>query len=132
MGSSGGGYNSVTSSEPWEGQAKFLTPIFQSALYGSAGATVNSGYDPNDPNNNTPKFSFGNEALPIAQNFFNPGATADVPGQLKYFGAEDTMKEDRNWAPEEIIIPRYADTDYGARNVAEFTTPQTLRSEERR
>ena len=121
MASSGGGYNSVTSSEPWKGQSKFLTPIFQSALYGTTGRSVNPDYDPNDPNNNEPKFETGNDVNSLYRDFFDPDYAA--PGKLDYFGATNPQGQGQWDAPVNRIL-NLTDTEKGAPTIAEFTDAQ--------
>ena len=123
-GGGGGGYNSVTESEPWKGQAKFLTPLFQSAFYGSTGNILNPKYDPSlastDPNST--KFLDPDTSNAYAKGFYKDIFSPDtiIPGELDYYGNAGNLWK----APEQItrgLASGRTDADYGAPTVASFT-----------
>lgn len=117
MGSSGGGYNSTTTAAPWESQAKFLTPIFQSALYGTTGRTINSDYDPADPASQ----KFDTTPASIFTDFFNPDYQA--PGKLDYFGTSSPQGRGF-WNAIANPINNYTDRNTGSPTIAKFTSEQ--------
>lgn len=123
-GGSGGGYNSVSTSEPWVSQAKYLTPLFKSAFYGSTGQVINSNYD---PESNEPKY-----ITPEAGSFYSDifSKNTDAPGRLDYYGSE--RGEADLWKEYDAITRALAggagvtgDTyGNGAPTVARFTKPE--------
>ena len=119
----GGGYNSVTTAEPWTAQAKYLTPLFRTAMYGSTGTVYNPNFDP------AKGISTTNERFEIPDteeqtwltDFFSP--SPDAPGTLDYFGNQAKM-----WDENLDIVKSLAGGDTsltgmksGAPTVARFT-----------
>lgn len=124
-GGSGGGYNSVSTAEPWRGQAKFLTPLFQSAFYGSTGRILNPSYDPDSTDSNkSTKFLADDQASGYAKGMYDDifSNTGSAPGKLDYYGNAQNL-----WGGLSDITKQYGGgqgvtTDpYGAPTVARFT-----------
>jgi len=127
MASSGGGYNSITSSEPWDVQSKYLKPIFQSALYGATGRVINPEYDPNATSGTkSNKYMSPNEDT-IYSDFFD--TNYKKPGGLDYWGTQGNNS--KGWWQDALYpilnltnAANQGGEDIGAPSVAKFTEPQ--------
>ena len=119
----GGGYNSVTSSEPWEGQVKYLRPLFKTALYGSTGASRNPDFDDSKAVSatNSRYETPSAEDMGFYGDFFS--TDPEAPGALDYYGNEDYL-----WrSPKRITTELASNPDsstIGAPTVARFTQPE--------
>lgn len=116
-----GGYNSVTSSEPWTTQAKYLTPLFKTAFYGASGKIINPDYVEGSTNASEKNKYIDPLTDNIYSQFFN--SDADQPGKLNYFGTKNQPDEGL-WNNTYLPITQYTDTTFGAPTIAEFTDEQ--------
>lgn len=85
-GGGGGGYNSSSTSAPWEGQEKYLRPLFKTAMYGSTGQLTNPNYDDTKEASSTNRQFYtptGDDASWYTD-FYS--SSPDAPGALDYFG----------------------------------------------
>lgn len=129
-GGGGGGYNSVTQSEPWAGQSKYLTPLFRAAMYGATGNLINPEWDPGTEKTT----SSGTESTtkyikPADSGFYGDiFSGVGVPGDLEYFGNQGGLNSaSGGWESDPYILEALAGGRYGSGNengaptVARFT-----------
>ena len=123
MGGGGGGYTSTASGKPWEDQAEYLRPLFETSFYGASGKKLNPDYNPKKPSA-APQFV--NDIDSAYENWFFPDELGTqnqtIPGRLEYFGAGAPYEN--RWKEPTNIIDKYSRAELGSPTVAEFTTPQ--------
>ncbi len=112
MASTGGGYNSTTTGAPWEGQSKFLNPLFNTAFYGVTGREKDEEGHFKDTGINQ-----------VYEDFFSNNPEIKAPGKLEYFGTTNPQGQGQ-WAAPINRILNLTDTEKGAPTVAEFTDEQ--------
>jgi len=125
MGGGGGGYTSTASGKPWEDQAEYLRPLFETSFYGASGKKLNPDYDPKHPEKAK---QFLNEIDSAFENWFFPDELGtqnyEIPGRLEYFGAG--IPYENRWKAPTNIIDKYTRATSGSPTIAEFTLPQSL------
>lgn len=143
FGGGGGGYNSVSTSQPWQTQSKYLSPLFNAASYGASGKIINPNYGDtigtgqgNVPKgtNVTDQWLEPSSDVALSKWFSNvwDNTSNASPGKLDYFGNVKNL-----WNTNEDIVTALAGGNTGttggstgAPTVAKFTpdelTAQTL------
>ena len=118
MGSSGGGYNSTTTGAPWEGQSKYLNPLFNTAFYGVTGREKDEEGHFKDTGINQ-----------VYEDFFSNDPEIKAPGKLEYFGT--TGNNGRGWWQDRAYpivnltnAQNQGGEDIGAPTIAKFTDEQ--------